>query len=307
MGLHRSNAKGETTCSSGTPRQFGVEIRAEYGLQLLEELAALARLAAIEVGDHRGCDIRPCREHPAAVVLRQPWKRFGKDAIEVTGERAAQLPRQAIESRVRLAAGKHAHESRRLGLDAGDPIDEPRDESPAVLHGGAYVEPLARGLPLDYLDRQVVPAIAKKQQLTKKLFDAGAQLYLGTDVAQPFLLPGASLLEEMALFVDAGIGIEQVWKLATRGAGDRLGVRGLGRVETDAPADISVFRRDPTKAIGNISSLEAVVAAGKLYRIADLHRALQSNQAYFTSPLIRPLARRGAERALARALGRSRG
>jgi hypothetical protein len=161
-------------------------------------------------------------------------------------------------------------------------------------------------LPLDYLDRQVVPAIAKKQQLTKKLFDAGAQLYLGTDVAQPFLLPGASLLEEMALFVDAGIGIEQVWKLATRGAGDRLGVRGLGRVETDAPADILVFRRDPTKAIGNISSLEAVVAAGKLYRIGDLNSALQSSKAYFNSPLIKPLARRGAERALARAFERSR-
>ena len=159
----------------------------------------------------------------------------------------------------------------------------------------------------DYLERQVVPAIAKKQQLTKKLFDAGAQLFLGTDVAQPFVIPGASLLEEMALFVEAGIGVEQVWKLATRDAGDRLGMRGLGRVETDAPADILLFRRDPTEAIGNISSLEAVVAAGKLYRIADLHRALQSNRAYFTSPLIRPLARRGAERALARALGRSRG
>jgi len=158
----------------------------------------------------------------------------------------------------------------------------------------------------DYLERQVVPAIAKKQQLTKKLFDAGAQLFLGTDVAQPFVIPGASLLEEMALFVEAGIGVEQVWKLATRDAGDRLGMRGLGRVETDAPADILLFRHDPTEAIGNISSLEAVVAAGKLYRIADLHRALQSNQAYFTSPLIRPLAGRGAERALARALGRSR-
>jgi hypothetical protein len=62
---------------------------------------------------------------------------------------------------------------------------------------------------------------------------------------------------------------------------------------------------------GNPASLASryapsTVAAGKLYRIADLHRALQSNQAYFTSPLIRPLARRGAERALARALGRSR-
>jgi imidazolonepropionase-like amidohydrolase len=162
-------------------------------------------------------------------------------------------------------------------------------------------------LPRDYLERQVVPAIAKKQQLARKLFDAGAQLYLGTDVAQPFVIPGASLLEEMALFVDAGIGLEQVWKLATSDAGDRLGMRGLGRVETDAPADILLFRRDPTQAIGNISSLEAVVAAGRLYRIADLDRALQSSEAYFSSPLIKPLARRGAERALARAFSRTRG
>jgi len=159
----------------------------------------------------------------------------------------------------------------------------------------------------DYLERQVLPAIAKKQQLTKKLFDAGAQLYLGTDVAQPFVIPGASLLEEMALFVDAGIGLEQVWKLATSDAADRLGISGLGRVEADAPADILLFRRDPTNVIANLSSLEAVVAAGRLYRIADLNRALRSSHAYFNSPLIKPLARRGAERALARAFGRSPG
>jgi hypothetical protein len=68
-----------------------------------------------------------------------------------------------------------------------------------------------------------------------------------------------------------------------------------------------LFRRDPTEAIGNISSLEAVIAAGKLYRVADLNHALQSSEAYFTSPLIKPLARRGAERALARALSRTQG
>jgi Amidohydrolase family len=162
-------------------------------------------------------------------------------------------------------------------------------------------------LPRDYLERQVVPAIAKKQRLTKKLFDAGAQLFLGTDVAQPFLIPGASLLEEMALFAEAGIGVEQVWRLATSGAGDRLGVAGLGRVEADAPADILLYRRDPTAAIGNLSSLQAVVAAGRLYRIADLNGALQSSEAYFASPLIKPLARRGAERALAHAFSRARG
>ena len=158
----------------------------------------------------------------------------------------------------------------------------------------------------DYLERQVVPAVAKKQRLTKKLFDAGARLFLGTDVAQPFVIPGASLQQEMALFVEAGIGIEQVWKLATRDAGDRLGIEGLGRIEAGAPADILLFRRDPTQSLDNLASLEAVIAAGRLYRSSDLAQALHASTAYFNSPLIKPLARRGAERALARALGPAR-
>jgi hypothetical protein len=158
----------------------------------------------------------------------------------------------------------------------------------------------------DYIERQVVPAIAKKQQLAKMLFDAGAKLYLGTDVAQPFVLPGLSLQEEMRLFAAAGIGVEQVWKLATREAGERLGVAGLGRIEPGAPADILLFRRDPTTTLDNLASLEAVIAAGKLYRMADLENAMRANAAYFNSPIIKPLARRGAEQALARAVLRAK-
>jgi len=158
----------------------------------------------------------------------------------------------------------------------------------------------------DYLERQVAPAVAKKQRLTRKLFDAGARLFLGTDVAQPFVVPGASLQQEMALFAGAGIGIEQIWKLATRDAGERLGIAGLGRIEAGAPADILLFRHDPTQSLDNLASLEAIVAAGSLYRSADLAQALRTNTAYFNSPLIKPLARRGAEQALARALGPAR-
>ncbi len=153
----------------------------------------------------------------------------------------------------------------------------------------------------DYIERQVVPVIAKKQQLAKLLFDAGAKLYLGTDVAQPFVLPGLSLQEEMRLFAAAGIGVEQVWKLATREAGERLGTGGLGRIEAGAPADVLLFRRDPTATLDNLASLEAVIAAGRLYRMADLRRAQQQSADYFNSPIVKPLARRGAEQALARA------
>jgi len=156
----------------------------------------------------------------------------------------------------------------------------------------------------DYLERQVRPAIRKKQQLAKKLFDAGAQLYLGTDVGQPFIIPGLSLLEEMALFVEAGIDLEQVWKLATRDAGRRLGLPGLGRIEAGAPADLLLFRRDPTGSIDHLASLQAVIVAGRLYRVADIERALFESQAYFNSLLIERLARRGAEKAMANALRR---
>lgn len=158
----------------------------------------------------------------------------------------------------------------------------------------------------EYIERQVVPAIAKKQRLAKLLFDAGAKLYLGTDVAQPFVLPGLSLQEEMRLFAQAGIGVEQVWRLATRDAGDRLGVPGLGRLEAGAPADILLFRRDPTATLDHLASLEAVIADGKLYRMSDLERAQQQMADYFNSPIIRPLARRGAERALARAFAKAK-
>jgi hypothetical protein len=161
-------------------------------------------------------------------------------------------------------------------------------------------------LPREYLERQVVPAIAKKQRLTRKLFDAGAALFLGTDVAQAFVVPGASLQQEMALFAESGIGVEQVWELATRKAGERLGMEGLGRVETGAPADILLFRQDPTKNLDNLASMEAVITAGRLYRVGELEKGLQSSTAYFNSPLIKPLARRGAKQALERAFGRAR-
>ena len=78
------------------------------------------------------------------------------------------------------------------------------------------------------------------------------------------------------------------------------------QIEAGAPADILLFRRDPTQSLDNLASLEAVIAAGRLYRSADLAQALHTSTAYFNSPLIKPLARRGAEQALARALGPAR-
>jgi hypothetical protein len=167
-------------------------------------------------------------------------------------------------------------------------------------HGG-----LNSRMSVEYIRRQVVPAIRKKQRLTKKLHDAGASLFLGTDVAQPFVLPGLSLQQEMHLFVEAGIAPEKVWRLATRDAGQRLGIPQLGVIAAGAPADMLLFRKDPTASLENLDSLVAVVCEGRLYRKSELDRTLSAYSSYFRSPIIRPLAARGARQAMAKALRRS--
>jgi imidazolonepropionase-like amidohydrolase len=81
-------------------------------------------------------------------------------------------------------------------------------------------------------------ALAIQERLVKRLYDAGARLYIGTDVPIPFVVPGASLHRELTLFVDAGLTPEEAWALATRSNGALLGVRDLGRLAPGAPADL---------------------------------------------------------------------
>jgi hypothetical protein len=141
-------------------------------------------------------------------------------------------------------------------------------------------------------------ALAKKQTLVKRLFEAGAEVRIGSDVQNPFLVPGASVHQEMALFRDAGIPLEQVWAIATWKAAKTLGVPLLGTLVPGAPADLLIFRQDPTRDLAALSSLEAVVVRGQLYPRAALNAAVAVWQRHFAKPLVDQLSVRAARRAL---------
>jgi imidazolonepropionase-like amidohydrolase len=108
-------------------------------------------------------------------------------------------------------------------------------------------------------------AASKKMELTRMLFKAGARLHLGTDVQQPFVIPGASLIEEMKLFARTGIRPESVWRLATRGASEYLGIDDLGDVRAGSLADLAVYERDPTVDLAEMGTLRAIVSRGSLF------------------------------------------
>jgi hypothetical protein len=156
-----------------------------------------------------------------------------------------------------------------------------------------------------YLATRVREAIAKKQKLTRMLFERGAPLFLGTDVGQPFTAPGVSLIEEFRLFVEAGISAPEVWRLATQAAGQRLGVPGLGRIEAKAPADLLIFQNDPSHSVPDPAQLLAVVSSGRLYRKRDIDGAIRKFLDFYQSPIVRRLANRAAAKLLAKVIGRA--
>lgn len=154
-----------------------------------------------------------------------------------------------------------------------------------------------------YLD-PMQDALAKKADLLRRLHRAGARLYLGTDAQQPFVAPGLGLQQEMGHFVAAGIPVEDVWSMATWGAARKLGVPGLGRLDPGSPADFLVFRRDPTRDLGQLATLAAVVAQGRLYTRADLDRAGEAYRRHYRGLLVDRLSIAAARYTLSRTVQR---
>jgi hypothetical protein len=116
------------------------------------------------------------------------------------------------------------------------------------------------------------------RRLVGALFRAGVRIHAGTDVGNPFVVPGASLHEELRQLVAAGMTPEDAWLAATRWPGEFLGEPDLGRVAPGAPADLVLFREDPTRDLAALATLEAVVADGRAYRREALDDALRASE-----------------------------
>ena len=68
-----------------------------------------------------------------------------------------------------------------------------------------------------------------QSRLLKALYDRGVSLVPGSAAPNPWLLPGRSLLDELALWKRAGIPVEDCIRAATAGACERLGIELRGR------------------------------------------------------------------------------
>jgi hypothetical protein len=152
--------------------------------------------------------------------------------------------------------------------------------------------------------RSAKDAFDKKLLLLRKLYKAGATLYLGTDTSQPFTVPGAALWEEIKIFNESGIPIPEIWKMATANAGERLGYQKLGTLQEQAPADFLIFKENPLLTVNSLPSLVATICSGKLFLRSNLAKAVAAYQQFHRNVVFDFISVMAAKRVLKKVVKR---
>lgn len=137
--------------------------------------------------------------------------------------------------------------------------------------------------------------------LVGRMHRAGVRIHAGTDTQIAYIVPGAGLHRELRILSDAaGLGPEAALAAATTVPGPALNLAKLGRIVPGAPADLVLFRRDPTLDLDALDEIVAVVADGRLYRRAELDAQMDRYREYYDDPVFDRLSKFLARRALAR-------
>ena len=122
---------------------------------------------------------------------------------------------------------------------------------------------------------------ARNLQMVGAMHRAGVPFMAGTDTAPGvYIMPGFSLHDELANFVEAGFTPMESLETATSNPAKFLGKEGsLGSVEPGKIADLVLLSANPLKDIRNTQKINAVVADGRLFDRVALDQILASVQA----------------------------
>jgi imidazolonepropionase-like amidohydrolase len=115
----------------------------------------------------------------------------------------------------------------------------------------------------------------------REMREAGVRIMAGSDVAVLNIFPGASLHEELRLFVDSlGMSPMEALASATRKPAEWLGLAdSVGTIQRGKVADLVLLDANPLADINHTRRVAAVVLRGTLFRRGDLDALLAAVRA----------------------------
>lgn len=109
---------------------------------------------------------------------------------------------------------------------------------------------------------------------------AGVELMAGSDVGFPYMFPGFSLHNELALLVQAELTPMEALQAATRNPARYLGLLdSLGTVEKGKVANLLLLEANPLESISNTQEIAAVVLNGRFLPKELLQKMLSDAEA----------------------------
>jgi len=130
-------------------------------------------------------------------------------------------------------------------------------------------------------DNNAAKKVFQKQlEVVGAMRRAGVEIIAGTDTPNPYVYPGFSLHDELALLVRAGLTPMEALQAATRNAAKYVGqLDKLGTVEKGKIADLVLLDGNPLADISNTKRINAVVLGGRLINKAALEAMLAKVEA----------------------------
>lgn len=105
-------------------------------------------------------------------------------------------------------------------------------------------------------EQKLLPIIQKKRIL----------ILAGSDTANPFVVPGISLHQELKIMVESGLTPFEALATATRNAAQFLGVeKRLGTIASGKEANLVLFSKNPLSRISNLDTVRGVAVRGAFF------------------------------------------
>src|SRR5262249_46209897 len=105
--------------------------------------------------------------------------------------------------------------------------------------------------------------------LVKRIHDGGVTMTVGTDTPTPWIVPAASVHDELLLLQDAGLSPMEVLRAATANAAIALRRRDIGAIQVGARADLVLLDKNPLEDLRNTRAIALVIHNGVAYDPAE--------------------------------------
>jgi imidazolonepropionase-like amidohydrolase len=251
-------------------RARGVPVAAHLGRATATE-AAIAGVTSIEhlsgIADAASSDRERLRR--AHDDFLGGWTAFELEWTRLTPGALEQVARTLVERGVTIVPTLALHEafSRLADPDLmNDPAlaDVPAD---VVRRAWAPADIMTRARWTPATLAQFKRTLPELQRFVTLFSKSGGRVVAGTDTAQQFVVPGASLHRELELYVSGGLTPAQALKSATSDAADLLGLAArIGTIQTGKDADLVLISGDPLTDIRATRRILNVVRGGVIVR-----------------------------------------